>query len=224
MKKYCMIAFVIISCSLVCNSQNYTQYLGNVRTYVDLKYGGVYYARNVYASETVYGESVSADEILFVNEEGVYSYSSSFGRYKEFLYEHYVTGGYTVSKGMKFYTKDYGTCAFAYGYGKLFLVTIDGDRIINVLDDDFNAASDFSIVVRDNSALYNSDKTYEPSIYIINNGYVKYYNDISSFITSIYLAKKSVSEGGKQFSLEGIEVNEQHKGVIIDNGKKIINK
>lgn len=224
MKKVLIIAFVLFSCCIVCKSQSYTQYLGPVKMYIDPMWGGVYYAGDVSSIETVYGEYTTADLLWSISEGDLYCSRSSHGDYVEFKYAKYVNDGYSVSNAMRFYAKNYGMCCFTIGNGSLCLVNANEDTVLTVIDDNFHLGNDFSILVIDKSSMYNTDKMYEPSIYVVNNGYVKYYENISWFVTSVNSAKMNAPEGGKQFSLEGIEVNEQHKGVIIDNGKKIINK
>ena len=116
--------------------------------------------------------------------------------------------------------KNYGLCAFTIKGRALYLIRVVDDTIISVIDDNFSEGSDFSIYVTDiNISRYD----YEPSFYILNNGYLKYYENISSSASSIN-AVRMEDANGRKYNIGGLEVDNPRSEIYIQDGKKIIKK
>ncbi|MCR4592792.1 MAG: hypothetical protein K5672_06530 [Bacteroidaceae bacterium] len=229
MRNLLLILAAVFSSSLYCNSQNLTQYLGEGKIYQTLSWEDVLcYAtfNSVYSS--VYGDHVKSNLIyLYVNSNFV-GYTSSHGDYVEILHSQNISGStssYTISKNMVFYAYPYGLCAFTINGKQLCLVSVRSDAIISVFDNNFSEGSDFSIFVKDRSVI-SASRRYEPSFYIVNNGYVKVYNDISSNKNNIDavvdVRNNAIKE--KKYTLKGIETESPHEEIFIQNGKKMIAK
>ena len=126
---------------------------------------------------------------------------------------------------MVFYAYPYGLCAFTINGKQLCLVNVRNDAIISVFDNNFSEGSDFSIFVKDRSVI-SASRRYEPSFYIVNNGYVKIYNDISSNRNNVDAVRdvRNNATKGKKYTLKGIETESPHDEIYIQDGKKIIAK
>ena len=93
---------------------------------------------------------------------------------------------------------------------------------MSVFDSNFYEGSDFSILVIDNSALPAS-RRYEPSFWIINNGYVKVYNDVSGNVSSVSSVRIE-KNNSKMYNTGGLEIEKTKNEIYIQDGKKIIAK
>lgn len=215
---------ILVGC-LYCYSQTSTNYVGKGKMYqLQGSDGDVFfYCANYYSTnETLYGEHITSNNICIFKYPNVQNYTSSHGNYIEIQHSQLLAGAsrYSFSKGMLFYSRNYGLCAFTIKNNKLCLIKFYDDTIISVLDNNFSEASDFSIYVKDNNKLYYD---YEPSFYILNNGYLKYYANISSSVSSIN-AVRMEEANDRKFNISGVEIDNPRNEIYIQSGKKFIAK
>ena len=225
MKKLLSVMVIVFTCNVFCYSQTNTSYVGKGKLYQLQDYDNnsfVYCANYSYTNETVYGEHITANNICVYKHPDIHNYSSSHGNYVEIQHSQYLAGShfYSFSKGMLFYALGYGICAFTIKNKQLCLVKFEDDALISILDNNFTESSDFSIHVIDKNV---SSRYMQPSFYILNNGYLKYYQDISSSVSSVSSIKMD-KVNGKKYNLEGVEIDNPQNEVYIQNGKKYIAK
>ena len=227
MKKNIFVLAVLFVSNLLCYSQNLTQYLGKGKLYQTSSWENIMcYATFSYVNETVYGDHVTSDKIYLYDlnsNPNFVSYSSSHGNYVEIQHSQYFSGArcYAFSKNMVFYVYNYGLCAFTIKGKNLSLVNVYNDNVISVFDSNFSEGTDFAIFVKDNSIP--GQNRYEPSFWIVNNGYIKVYNDVSSNLTSINSVKEE-NVNDKMYSLEGVEITNPQNEIYVQGGKKILAK
>lgn len=225
MKKIVSILVVMFVCNLFCYSQTSTNYVGKGKLYQLQAFSDetfIYCANYNSTNETLYGEHITSNNICVFNNPNTTNYSSSHGDYVEIQHSQLEAGTnrYHFSKGMLFMAKNYGLCAFTIKGRALYLIRVVDDTIISVIDDNFSEGSDFSIYVKDiNTLRYD----YEPSFYILNNGYLKYYESISSSVSSIS-AVRMEKTNGRKYNISGVEVDNPRNEIYIQDGKKIIKK
>lgn len=225
MKKIVSILVVMFVCNLFCYSQTSTNYVGKGKLYQLQAFSDetfIYCANYNSTNETLYGEHITSNNICVFNNPNTTNYSSSHGDYVEIQHSQLEAGTrrYHFSKGMLFMAKNYGLCAFTIKGRALYLIRVVDDTIISVIDDNFSEGSDFSIYVKDiNISRYD----YEPSFYILNNGYLKYYESISSSVSSIS-AVRMEKTNGRKYNISGVEVDNPRSEIYIQDGKKIIKK
>lgn len=225
MKKIVSILVVMFVCNLFCYSQTSTNYVGKGKLYQLQAFSDetfIYCANYNSTNETLYGEHITSNNICVFNNPNTTNYSSSHGYYVEIQHSQLEAGTnrYHFSKGMLFMAKNYGLCAFTIKGRALYLIRVVDDTIISVIDDNFSEGSDFSIYVKDiNTLRYD----YEPSFYILNNGYLKYYESISSSVSSIS-AVRMEKTNGRKYNISGVEVDNPRSEIYIQDGKKIIKK
>ena len=225
MKKIVSILVVMFVCNLFCYSQTSTNYVGKGKLYQLQAFSDetfIYCANYNSTNETLYGEHITSNNICVFNNPNTTNYSSSHGDYVEIQHSQLEAGTrrYHFSKGMLFMAKNYGLCAFTIKGRALYLIRVVSDTIISVIDDNFSEGSDFSIYVKDiNTLRYD----YEPSFYILNNGYLKYYESISSSVSSIS-AVRMEKTNGRKYNISGVEVDNPRNEIYIQDGKKIIKK
>ena len=92
---------------------------------------------------------------------------------------------------------------------------------MSVFDSNFHEGEDFSIFVKDNS--FPGSSRYEPSFWIINNGYVKVYNDVSSNVSSVS-SVRAEENNSRMYNMSGLEIENPKNEIYIQDGKKIIAK
>ena len=225
MKKIVSILVVMFVCNLFCYSQTSTNYVGKGKLYQLQAFSDetfIYCANYNSTNETLYGEHITSNNICVFNNPNTTNYSSSHGDYVEIQHSQLEAGThrYHFSKGMLFKAKNYGLCAFTIKGRALYLIRVVDDTIISVIDDNFSEGSDFSIYVKDiNISRYD----YEPSFYILNNGYLKYYENISSSASSIN-AVRMEEKNGRKYNISGVEVDNPRSEIYIRDGKKFIAK
>ena len=223
MNKLLFILTTVFSYSLFCNSQNLTQYLGKGKIYQTLSWEDVLcYATFNSVNSSVYGDHIKSNLIYLYENSNFVGYPSSHGDYVEIQHSQYISGStssYTISKNMVFYAYPYGLCAFTINGKQLCLVNVRNDAIISVFDNNFSEGSDFSIFVKDRSVI-SASRRYEPSFYIVNNGYVKIYNDISSNRNNVDAVRdvRNNATKGKKYTLKGIETESPHDEIYIQDG------
>lgn len=227
MKKIVSILMIMFACNMFCYSQTSTSYVGKGKLYQlqDFDTGTfVYCANYTYTNETLYGEHITSNNICVYQHPNTHNYSSSYGNYVEVQHSQCLTGShlYSFSKGMLFYASGYGICAFTIRNNQLCLIKFYEDTLISVLDNNFSEGSDFSIYVVDNNTTYGS-RQIQPSFYILNNGYLKYYESISSSVSSIS-AVRMEKTNGRKYNISGVEVDNPRNEIYIQDGKKIIKK
>ena len=225
MKKNIFVLAVLFVSNVFCYSQDLTQYLGNGKLYQTSSWNGIIcYATFSYVNETVYGDHITSDKIYIYNwKNGFVGYSSSHGSYVEIQHSQYLgTEGRSFSKNMVFHTHlaQHNLCAFTIKGKNLYLVDVYNDNIISVFDSNFSEGTDFAIFVEDQSYPNN---IFEPSIWIVNNGYIKVYKNISSHLTSINSVKEEKTND-KMYNLEGVEITNPHNEIYVQGGKKILAK
>lgn len=225
MKKIVSILMIMFACNMFCYSQTSTSYVGKGKLYQLQAFSDetfIYCANYNSTNETLYGEHITSNNICVFNNPNTTNYSSSHGDYVEIQHSQLEAGTrrYHFSKGMLFMAKNYGLCAFTIKGRALYLIRVVDDTIISVIDDNFSEGSDFSIYVTDiNISRYD----YEPSFYILNNGYLKYYESISSSASSIN-AVRMEDANGRKYNISGVEVDNPMNEIYIQDGKKIIKK
>ena len=213
-----------IACS-ICYSQNLTQYLGKGKMYQLTGWEELMcYATFSSVLETVYGDHVCSDQIYIYENNSFVGYTSTHGSYVEVQLSQYLAGArnFSYSKNIVFYVYGYGLCAFTINKKSLCLVNVKSDTVVSVFDSNFYEGSDFSILVIDNSALPAS-RRYEPSFWIINNGYVKVYNDVSGNVSSVSSVRIE-KNNSKMYNTGGLEIEKTKNEIYIQDGKKIIAK
>lgn len=217
---------VLLTSYLFCYSQDATYYVGKGKIYqlqlwnVDAI---VYFANFNSTYETVYGEQITSNKICIYNSSNVQNYTSSYGDYIEIHHSQEFSASqlYTHTRNMLFFVTGYGICAFTLKNKTLSLVKFYDDTLISVLDDNFICGDDFSIFVRDGNRMPPSHL--EPSFWILNNGYIKYYSNVSSIASSVNAVKMDDVKG-KQYNIGGVETNNPKNDVYIQDGKKYIIK
>ena len=221
MKRFLFYFYCMISCSII-NAQDVVQYIGNCKIYQLPSFDGEMYTANIASSkDRKYGDFVTASKISVYNGSGFNEYTTSHGKFVEITYSHKVTGGYSSARHMMFCAYRYGLCAIVYddSYMKLHVVKLQDDSILFTIDNNFMDGGDFSVLVRDDDNVYGN--RFEPSITVVNDGYVKVYNNLSNHVASvcsISLEKAS----SPTCSLDGIRVERLEKGIYIQEGKKVI--
>ena len=222
MKKIALILFSLFINTLCSYSQNGTYYVDKGKMYYFnwSDYNLVYVANYSASYETTYGEHITAEKICIFENSNIESYTSSHGEYVEI--EHAQYGGtnafdYCVSRNMLFYVTGYGICAFTKKNNTLSLIKFYDDKIISVIDNNFSEGSDFSILVKDMSRPNNVK---EPSFWILNNGYLKYYSNVSNYASSINNSIKKDSNSSRIYNMNGIEIETPRHEIFIQNGKK----
>lgn len=225
MKKIVSILMIMFACNMFCYSQTSTSYVGKGKLYQLQAFSDetfIYCANYNSTNETLYGEHITSNNICVFNNPNTTNYSSSHGDYVEIQHSQLEAGThrYHFSKGMLFMAKNYGLCAFTIKGRALYLIRVVDDTIISVLDNNFSESSDFSIYVRDQNI---SSYVYEPSFYILNNGYLKYYDSISSSASSIN-AVRMEEKNGRKYNISGVEVDNPRSEIYIRDGKKFIAK
>lgn len=150
-------------------------------------------------------------------------YTSTHGSYLEVQTSQYLAGArcFSNSQNIVFYVYGYGICAFTKKGKTLCLVNVKSDAVVSVFDSNFHEGDDFSIFVKDNSIPGQS--RYEPSFWIINNGYVKVYNDVSSYVSSVS-SVRAEENNSKMYNTGGLEIEKPKNEIYIQDGKKIIAK
>ena len=224
MKKLLSVRVIVFTCNVFCYSQTNTSYVGKGKLYQlqDYDNSTVYCANYSYTNETVYGEHITANNICVYKYQEIHNYSSSHGNYVEFQHSQLLAGShlYSFSKGMLFYALGYGICAFTIKNKQLCLIKFEEDAIISILDNNFTESSDFSIHVIDNNL---TSRYILPSFYILNNGYLKFYEGFTSSISSVSAVKMD-KVNGKKYNLEGVEIDNPQNEVYIQDGKKYLAK
>ena len=111
-----------------------------------------------------------------------------------------------------------GCYAFVIEGHYLHIVDVQTDAIISTLISNFQRESDFSIVVDDQSTLYDSAV---PSFWVMNSGWIKIYNGFPSTASVRSMAVDS-NTSGTTYNLGGMEVLNPTNGVYIQREKKIV--
>lgn len=220
MRKYLLFIGLLLMSIFDSDAQDLSQYIGKCRIYQLPTFDNEVYTANISSTfGSLYGERATASKISVFNGTNFYEYPTGHGYYVEFQYSHKVTAGYSSSWHMMFCAYGYGLCAFVIEGNSLCIVKLKDDTIVSVLDSNFQAGDDFSIMVRDDSSLYGN--RFEPSIWIVNNGYVKVFNNISSHVSSVRSVEAD-KNSCKTFNIQGIETANPINGVYIQKGKKVI--
>lgn len=225
MKKIVSIMLIMFACNVFCYSQTNTSYVGKGKLYKLQDYDSdsfVYCANYSYTNETLYGEHITSNNICVYKHPNTHNYSSAHGSYVEVQHSQCLAGSHlhSFSKGMLFYVYGYGICAFTIKNKQLCLIKFYEDILISILDNNFTEGSDFSIYVIDNNT---TSRQIQPSFYILNNGYLKYYKNISSSTTSIYSVNMQETNSEK-YNVSGLVVDDPKSEIYIQDGKKFIAK
>lgn len=213
----------LFSCS-ICYSQDLTINLGKGKLYQLSGWEDLMcFATFSSVQETVYGDHVCSDQIYIYENNSFEGYTSTHGRYVEVQFSQYLNGSscFSYSKNIVFYVYGYGLCAFTKNNNTLCLVNVKSDTVVSVFDYNFNEGSDFSILVKDNSVP--GSRWYEPSFWITNNGYVRVYNDVSSWVSSVN-SVRAEDNNRKMYNMGGLEIEKPKNEIYIQDGKKIIAK
>ncbi len=222
-----LLTISLFICNLYCFSQTSTNFVGEGKLYKlqgDSGEDYIYCANYSSTQETLYGEHIKSDLICVFNNSETRDYSSSHGNYIEIQHAQYLAGAHKFanSTGMLFYASKYGICAFTVKEKKLSLIKFIDDTLISVLDNNFSEGSDFSIYVVDKNT---TQRTLEPSFYILNNGYLTYYNNISSSVSSVQTSKARINNSdGRKINLQGIEIDNPKNEIYIQDGNKFVAK
>lgn len=164
---------------------------------------------------------------FFFNENYNGSYFSSHGDYIEFEHAQRIHGStyhYSITNQMTFLNRVrdfYGLYAFTIQNKTIYLVNLKDDSIVCVLATNFMRESDFKILVRDDSEIYDR---FSPKIWLINNGIVRKFEDPFSNYASVKTPQKDEIDNSTSYKLEGIKVENPRHGVFIQDGKKKIVK
>ncbi len=224
MKKIVLILFSLFINTLCSYSQNSTYYVGNGKMYY-FNWGdlSLVYVANYSASyETTYGEHITAEKICVFEGSNIGYYTSSHGDYIEIQHAQYASAlDYCISRNMLFYVYGYGICAFTKKNNTLCLIKFYEDTVISVIDSNFSEGSDFSIFVKDVSQKNNR---LEPFFWILNNGYLKYYSNVSNYASSIKKGINKDSSSSRMYNMNGFEIETPKHEVFIQDGKKKIIK
>lgn len=216
---------IMFACNMFCYSQTSTSYVGKGKLYqlqAPSDETFIYCANYNSTNETLYGEHITSNNICVFEYPNNQNYSSTHGDYIEIQHSQKAAGTnrYIFSKGMLFMAKGYGLCAFTIKEKTLYLIRVEDDTVLSVLDDNFNEGSDFSIFVEDDNT---NGYKYEPDIYILNNGYLKFYVGIPTSLNSINTVR-SEEVNDKLYNIGGVEVDNPRSEIYIQGGKKIIKK
>lgn len=223
MKKILFIASCLLF-GLLCHAQDAEYYYMNkCKIYQLPNVDGWIYTASIYSSqESIYSERVKANNISLFSGSQFLNYSTSHGQYIEFSHSHKVTGGYSSARHMLFSAYRYGLCAITEDGNCLRVIRLEDDTVLLTLDANFQEGDDFMVLVRDDDNVYGNRA--EPSIWVVNNGCMKVFNNLSNHVASVRSARADKASN-KSYTLGGIEVASPDNGIYIQNGKKIaINK
>lgn len=209
-------------------AQNFETYVGKSKIYMwPLHVEGIKYAACMsdwvgdYFNNTYYFNSIS---IYNPSERTFHTYSSKHGKYVAFqLFYNVMTGRKDHCEQVAFWSSKgsgSGCYAFVVESHYLHIVDVQTDAIISTLISNFQRESDFSIIVDDQSGLYDSAV---PSFWVMNSGWVKIYN---GFPPAASVRSVTVERGasGTTYNLEGVEVSDPTSGVYLQDGKKVVIK
>ncbi len=227
---------MLLIASFNCNAQDVTEYVGKCKLYRCPNYdkknyldSGFTYAANVYfETNSMYASSLTYTAIHLFNSGSFTKYTTNHGNYISFQYNLriYKSNDTSYSEQAMFRSSQLGGSgyfAFALNGNKLYLVDLKTDDIIMTLDNNITLGTDFSIYVD----AYTLDTEWgissTPSIWLTNNGYIKYWYK-SSNTSSVKSISVDPDVQDKTFNLNGIEIEDPQEGVYIKNGKKYIAK
>jgi hypothetical protein len=207
-----------------CVAQN-TQYIGNSKVFVFPKTGEVYTAQVYSKDETIYNDTYFCTSVSFYSNGNFTTYSPQ-GMYLSF---HSYNGAGSSSQNavsseqviLQTYARGIsGNYAFVIQGQSLVLVKVETNEVVSILEPNYQWHNDFSIVVIDSSA---GSYWNVPQIWILNNGYVKIYNDFPTTTSQNSVSVKR-NNTEKKYNLGGVEVDNPTNGIYIQNSKKIIAK
>lgn len=225
MKKYLSIlsAFLI---AVSATAQDFETYVGNSKIYMwPLNAEGTKYAACMsdwegdFFNSTYFFNSLS---IYNPSKKTFHTYSSEHGKYVAFqLFYNVMTGRKDNCEQVAFWSNKgngSGCYAFVVKSQNLYIVDVQTDAIIATLISNFERASDFSIIVDDQSKLNDSAI---PSFWVVNNGWVKIYNGFPSS-AAVRSATAEIGTPGTIYNLGGVEVPNPTYGIYVQDGKKVV--
>ncbi len=238
MKKTFLLFAMLLIASFNCNAQDVTEYVGKCKLYIFPNYDaytsshefhGIRYTANVkYEDNTLYAKNLYYTAIniydystpfnTYTTQHGMYvSFQYNFGKYHshESAFSEQAMFRSDILGGSKYY-------AFTWDSGNLYLVDVKTDEIIYTFEKNIAQGTDFAIYV-DTDEIQHERSNNMPSIWIINNGYVKIWNQIP-VASSVKSISVDPDVQDKTFNISGIEIEDPQEGVYIKNGKKYIAK
>ena len=221
-----ILLFAFLLASIGGIAQEFETYIGKSKIYMwPLHEEGTKYAACMFDwvgdtfNNTYFFSSVS---IYNPSERKFQTYSSAHGKYVAFqLFYKVMTGRKDKCEQVVFWSNKgngSGCYAFVIEGHYLHIVDVQTDAIISTLISNFQRESDFSIVVDDQSTLYDSAV---PSFWVMNSGWIKIYNGFPSS-ASVRSATAEKGTPGTTYNLGGVEVPNPTGGIYVQDGKKVV--
>ena len=218
--------FCALLIAISVTAQDFETYVGKSKIYMwPLHVECTKYAACMYDwvgdsfNNTYYFSSIS---IYDQSERTFHTYSSEHGKYVAFqLFYNVLTSRKGNCEQVAFWSNKgsgSGCYAFVVEGHYLHIVDVQTDAIISTLISNFERASDFSIIVDDQSGLSDSAV---PSFWVMNSGWVKIYNGFPATSSVRSMAIES-NTAGTTYNLSGIETPNPSNGIYIQNGKKVV--